>query len=44
MMDIEKVFHHANWGVLNCGLDQNEPGQKWNRWIGWCISMISFSI
>ena len=43
-LDIEKTYDHVNWNFLLLVLNKMGFGDKWVRWIKWCISIVSFSV
>ena len=43
-MDIEKAYDHVNWGFLIMILKQMGFGDKWLKWINFCIKTVRFSI
>lgn len=43
-LNIEKVYDHVNWNFLGFVLRNMGFGEKWRKWIKWCISTASFSI
>ena len=43
-LDIEKAFDHVNWDCLISVMSKMGFGQKWIKWISWCISTANFSI
>ncbi|XP_075092306.1 uncharacterized protein LOC107821421 [Nicotiana tabacum] len=43
-LDIEKAYDHVNWSFLLRMLEQMGFGQKWIRWMKFCISTVKFSI
>ena len=36
-LDIEKAYDHINWNFLFRVLQKMGFGDKWVRWIRWCI-------
>ena len=43
-LDIEKAYDHVNWGFLIMILKQMGFGDKWLKWINFCIKTVRFSI
>lgn len=45
-LDIENQYYHVNWSYLLPSEDvgKNGLGQKWLRWIYYCISTVKFSV
>ena len=43
-LDIENTYDHVNWNFLLLVLNKMGFGDKWVRWIKWCISIVSFSV
>ncbi|KAH0670732.1 hypothetical protein KY290_026130 [Solanum tuberosum] len=43
-LDIEKAYDHVNWKFLLNILRQMGFGDKWLKWIGFCIKTVRFSI
>ncbi|KAH0751395.1 hypothetical protein KY285_004543 [Solanum tuberosum] len=43
-LDIEKAYDHVNWDFLINILRQMGFGEKWLKWIGFCIKTVRFSI
>ena len=43
-LDIEKAYDHVNWGFLKMILKQMGFGDKWLKWIDYCIKTVRFSI
>ena len=43
-MDIEKVYDHVEWYFLFSVLEKMGFGEKWIRWIKWCVSTASSSV
>jgi len=43
-LDIEKAYDHMNWDFLINILRQMGFGEKWLKWIGFCIKTVRFSI
>ena len=43
-LDLEKAYDHINWDFLLTVMQKMGFGEKWARWIRWCISIASFSV
>ncbi|XP_049410708.1 uncharacterized protein LOC125873927 [Solanum stenotomum] len=43
-LDIEKAYDYVNWDFLINILRQMGFGEKWLKWIGFCIKTVRFSI
>lgn len=43
-LDIEKAYDHVDWSFLLSVMGMMGFGEKWLRWMQWCISTSSFSI
>ena len=43
-LDIDKAYDHLDWDFLLPVLTRMGFGGKWVSWIGWCLSMVSFSM
>ena len=43
-LDIENAYYHVEWSFLFSVLEKMGFGEKWIRWIKWCISTASFSV
>ena len=43
-LDIEKAYDHLDWKFLLKVLSKMGFGSKWISWIGWCISLATFSV
>ncbi|KAJ9691054.1 hypothetical protein PVL29_013294 [Vitis rotundifolia] len=43
-VDIEKAYDHVNWNFLLAVLRKMGFGEKWIKWIEWCISTVKFSV
>ena len=42
--DIEKAYDHVDWSFLLSVMGMMGFGEKWLRWMQWCISIASFSV
>ncbi|KAJ9681586.1 hypothetical protein PVL29_020449 [Vitis rotundifolia] len=43
-LDIEKAYDHVNWNFLLAVLRKMGFGEKWIKWIEWCMSTVKFSV
>ena len=43
-LDLEKAYDHINWDFLLTVMQKMGFGEKWARWIRWCIFIASFSV
>ena len=43
-LDIEKAYDHVDWSFLLLVMGMMGFGEKWLRWMQWCISTTSFSV
>ncbi|KAB1223669.1 hypothetical protein CJ030_MR2G011718 [Morella rubra] len=43
-LDIQKAYDHINWNFLLYLLRRCGFGEKWCRWIEFCVSMVKFSV
>ncbi|RVW57097.1 Transposon TX1 uncharacterized 149 kDa protein [Vitis vinifera] len=43
-LDIEKTYDHVDWSFLLAVLEKMGFGEKWRRWIRWCLSTVRFSV
>jgi len=43
-LDIEKAYDHVNWRFLLNTLSQMGFGEKWLKWIDFCIKTVKFSV
>ena len=43
-LDIEKVYDKVDWNFILTVMQKMDFGEKWIRWIKWCISTASFSV
>ncbi|WJZ97251.1 hypothetical protein VitviT2T_015870 [Vitis vinifera] len=43
-LDIEKAYDHVSWSFLLAVLKKMGLGERWIKWIDWCISTVKFSV
>ncbi|WMV29916.1 hypothetical protein MTR67_023301 [Solanum verrucosum] len=43
-LDIEKAYDHVNWRFLLNTLNQMGFGEKWLKWIDFCIKTVKFTV
>ncbi|KAJ9681633.1 hypothetical protein PVL29_017839 [Vitis rotundifolia] len=43
-LDIEKAYDHVSWKFLLAVLKKMGFGERWLKWIEWCISTVKFSV
>ena len=43
-LDIEKAYDHVSWSFLMAVLKKMGFGERWIKWIEWCISTVKFSV
>ncbi|RVW46613.1 Transposon TX1 uncharacterized 149 kDa protein [Vitis vinifera] len=43
-LDIEKTYDHVDWKFLLVVLKQMGFGERWIKWIEWCISTVRYSV
>ena len=43
-LDIEKTYDHISWSFLLAVLKKMGFGERWIKWIDWCISTVKFSV
>ncbi|KAL6323455.1 hypothetical protein AAG906_039025 [Vitis piasezkii] len=43
-LDMEKAYDHASWKFLLAMLKKMGFGERWIKWIEWCISTVRFSV
>ncbi|WKA08526.1 hypothetical protein VitviT2T_026242 [Vitis vinifera] len=43
-LDIEKAYDHVSWSFLLAVLKEMGFGERWIKWIDWCISTVKFSL
>ena len=42
--DIKKAYDHIDWSFLLTVLEKMGFGERWRRWIKWCLSTARFSV
>ena len=43
-LDIEKAYDHVNWDTLFYLMERMGFGEKWRRWMKFCVSTVRFSV
>ena len=43
-LDIEKAYDHVTWKFLFAVLRKMGFGERWIKWVEWCISTVNFSV
>ena len=43
-LDIEKAYDHVDWDFLLAVMEKMGFGERWCRWIKWCLSIVSFHL
>ena len=43
-LDIENAYDHVSWKFLLAVLKKMGFGERWIKWIEWCISTVRFSV
>ena len=43
-LDIEKAYDHVDWSFLLAVLEKMRLGERWRRWIKWCLSTARLSV
>ena len=43
-LDTEKAYDHIGWSFLMAVLKKMGFGERWIKWIEWCISTVRFSV
>ena len=43
-LDIEKAYDRVSWSFLLVVLKEMGFGERWIKWIDWCISTVKFSV
>jgi len=43
-LDLEKAYDHVNWDFLLYMLQRCGFGERWRKWIKFCVSTVKFSI
>ena len=43
-LDIEKAYDRVSWSFLLAVLKKMGFGERWIKWIDWCISTVKFSV
>ncbi|RVX14113.1 LINE-1 reverse transcriptase-like [Vitis vinifera] len=43
-LDIEKAYDHVDWDFLLAAMEKMGFGERWCRWIKWCLSTVRYSV
>ena len=43
-LDIKNAYDHVNWSILFSVMSMMGFGEKWIRWMQWCISTTNFYV
>ena len=43
-LDIEKAYDHVKWSFLFIVMEKMGFGERWLRWVKWCLSTVRFYV